>query len=224
MIQTLKTHFQSSVLLCLLSLTGGMIALFFLPSGIQVPLKWSLDGEILSIGSPVPAILLVPLGMLATLCLLAYLMRFKRYQKGLQTNAAIISTLIFATTLITVLLQTTIILTSFEILTGPPRWPLAAVGIMFILTGNYLPKTRPNALVGYRLPFIMKDDIIWRKTNRFAAPLLILGGAYLTYSGLSAKTFADIHWRLIMVLIISTVLPIAYSFLVWRNRQSASAK
>ncbi len=219
MLDNLKTYFKSSIFACAFSFLAGVVIVLLLPEGLQIPLEWSLDGEVMRIGSPKPIILVMPLIMMGSLCLIAYMMRFKRYQKGLESHGTILTTLMFATTLGMILIQGSIILSAFGLITGPPHWSLGIVGVMFILIGNYLPKTRANALIGYRLPFIMNDEVIWRKTHRFAAPILILGGLYLTILGLRAETFTDIQTRFFTAIFVIILVPLAYSLLIWSRRQ-----
>ncbi len=50
------------------------------------------------------------------------------------------------------------------------------VGILLIVIGNYLPKTRLNYLMGIRTPWTLSDERVWDRTHRFAGPLFVLGG------------------------------------------------
>lgn len=51
------------------------------------------------------------------------------------------------------------------------------MGVLFIIAGNYLPKTKLNGDIGLRISYSMYNDNTWRKSNRFAAKALMTAGA-----------------------------------------------
>ncbi len=53
---------------------------------------------------------------------------------------------------------------------------IAMLSLMFIVIGNYLPKTEPNHYVGIRAPWINENPDVWAKTNRFGGILLVILG------------------------------------------------
>ncbi len=50
------------------------------------------------------------------------------------------------------------------------------ISLMFIILGNYLPKTEANGVVGIRAPWINENPDVWAKTNRFGGILLVILG------------------------------------------------
>ena len=50
------------------------------------------------------------------------------------------------------------------------------LSILFIVIGNYLPKTEPNSVVGTRAPWINKNPEVWNKTQRVSGIVLVLIG------------------------------------------------
>jgi uncharacterized membrane protein len=51
-----------------------------------------------------------------------------------------------------------------------------AVGLLFIILGNYMGKIRWNYFVGIKLPWTLENETVWNKTHRFGGKLFILGG------------------------------------------------
>ena len=49
-------------------------------------------------------------------------------------------------------------------------------GIMLVAVGNFMTKAKRNAVVGIRTAWSMYNDNTWRKSNRFAAVLIIIAG------------------------------------------------
>ena len=50
------------------------------------------------------------------------------------------------------------------------------LGGIFIVLGNFMPKTRKNYLLGVRISYSMYNDTTWRKSNRFGAIAMIAAG------------------------------------------------
>lgn len=57
-------------------------------------------------------------------------------------------------------------------------------GVVFIILGNFMPKAKRNALVGFRTAKTMSDDAIWRKSNRFAGVSLMVAGLVIVIEAL----------------------------------------
>lgn len=56
------------------------------------------------------------------------------------------------------------------------RLVFAGTGILFIVLGNYLPKTRQNWFLGIRTPWTLSSEFTWEKTNRLAGRLFFVAG------------------------------------------------
>ncbi|MBQ4609561.1 MAG: SdpI family protein [Clostridia bacterium] len=97
------------------------------------------------------------------------------------------------------------------------RIVLVFVGVIFAVTGNYMPKIRRNYTMGIKLPWTMADDENWNKTHRMAAPVWVVCGLLLIVLGLIGYT----TWFALAVICIMVFLPVAYSFLLHlqKNRQ-----
>ena len=100
------------------------------------------------------------------------------------------------------------------------RVTLSAVGILFMIIGNFLPKTRKNWLMGVRTPWTLADERVWDKTHRFAGPLFMLSGAVVMVTAFVVPE----TWR-IGVMIVAVAVPAAasvvYSYLVARKLGAA---
>jgi len=92
-------------------------------------------------------------------------------------------------------------------------WVSAAVGLLFIIMGNYMGKLKPNWFVGIRTPWTMSSETVWNKTHRFGGKVFMLGGLIMIII-----SFAPFTWRLplfiadIIVLLFGTVV---YSYIAY---------
>jgi uncharacterized membrane protein len=59
---------------------------------------------------------------------------------------------------------------------------VVAVGLLLVVIGNYLPKTRFNYVMGIRTPWTLADETVWDRTHRLAGGLMMTAGL-LTVAG-----------------------------------------
>lgn len=91
------------------------------------------------------------------------------------------------------------------------------IAVLFIILGNYMSKNRQNYTVGIRLPWTLASEENWDKTHRMASKLWVVGGIIL---------FANVFFRqlavMLIVIIAATIIPIIYSFVLYRNEMKQS--
>jgi uncharacterized membrane protein len=88
-----------------------------------------------------------------------------------------------------------------------------AIGLLFIVIGNYLGKFRKNFFVGIRTPWTLASDEVWLKTHRLASWVFMLGGLALIAAGLLTESLIP---TLVVVALIGLV-PIVYSYFIYRR-------
>ena len=88
------------------------------------------------------------------------------------------------------------------------RVVLTFVGVIFAVTGNYLPKIRRNPTTGIKLPWTLASDENWNKTHRMAAPIWVICGIVLIVFGLIGYT----TWAAFILILPMVLLPTIYSF------------
>lgn len=96
------------------------------------------------------------------------------------------------------------------------RYVIAACGLLIIVIGNYLPKTRASFLFGVRTPWTLSSDLAWEKTHRVAGPLFMAAGA-LGIAG--AFIFDGIWLALQMTAFIgaAALISVVYSYFAWKS-------
>lgn len=89
------------------------------------------------------------------------------------------------------------------------------LGILFILLGNYMPKTKQNYTFGLRIPWTLNDKENWVKTHRLAGKLMVLGGAIICATAIFENPFIFFPIVIVMVLV-----PIAYSYKLHKEKNT----
>ena len=95
------------------------------------------------------------------------------------------------------------------------------MGIIFIVLGNYMTKTRMNSAVGFRMTWSMYNDTTWRKSNRFGAISLMLTGVLtIIFAALIQQSLISVLVAL-GLLLASTVITAIYAHKVYKDEKNA---
>ncbi len=90
----------------------------------------------------------------------------------------------------------------------------ALIGVLFIVIGNYLPKTKQSYTMGIKLPWTLNSEENWNRTHRLGGFLWVLGGvAFIVLSIFK-------WWNLYVffaILFVMVIVPSVYSYLLYRK-------
>lgn len=59
-----------------------------------------------------------------------------------------------------------------------------AVGVLIIVIGNYMPKSKSNFFYGIKTPWTLSSETSWRKTHKLGGILFVLSGVLICISSL----------------------------------------
>lgn len=88
------------------------------------------------------------------------------------------------------------------------------VGVLFLLIGNYLPKTKQNCTMGIRLPWTLNSEENWNRTHRLAGFWWVAIGVLFVLLALLGLWNG---WLLASVLLAAILVPAVYSYLLYRR-------
>ena len=91
-----------------------------------------------------------------------------------------------------------------------------ALGILLVVIGNILPKSRMNSVIGVRTTWSMYNEETWSKSNRFGGIVLMVTGIAMVIASLVLKESALIIANLGLV-ILSSIVILAYTYKVFAN-------
>ncbi|MED4584412.1 SdpI family protein [Brevibacillus choshinensis] len=92
-----------------------------------------------------------------------------------------------------------------------------AVGVLFLVIGNYLGIIKPNNVMGFRTPWALRDDENWRKTHRLGGPVMVIGGLIILVA-----TFLPVCVSIFIFFgTMASVffVPISYSFMMFKRKR-----
>lgn len=219
-------------ILCVITVISTILMLFVLPDTVPVhfdinglPDRWGSKFELLIL----PAVLIACAFLMEPLKN-SYVNKAKNTNDEKEkaehlTNAKVLN----ITSVITMFLfaiMNSIILYNTYIIVYPdsslPQFDIMRVvgvimGIVIVLLGNYMPKTRLNSNIGFRLPWTMYNDNTWNKSNRFASYVFIVVGAILAISSLLFESGALIG---MIAFFIAIAIVIIYAYFVYSRERS----
>lgn len=91
------------------------------------------------------------------------------------------------------------------------------MGVLFILLGNILPKTKPNSFIGVRLSWCMDSDEHWYIANRNCGIAMVLSGICTVIAGLIVKNGTYVIYMILSLIVFLTVATI-YSYVIIKKK------
>jgi len=199
-----------STVICLLPIILSLIMYDKLPD--RMPIHWDIKGNPDNYGSKAMATIGLPL-MMAGLNLITH---FALNSDPKKANPSVVLKVIGKLTIpfMTVTLVPITIFAGLGYEIPIEKIVPAFVGLLFIIIGNYLPKSKQNYTVGIKLPWTLNNETNWNKTHRLAGYLWIVGGVMMF-----VNSFLQIFWMPVFIAIISllSIVPAVYSYILYRN-------
>ena len=187
-----------------------------LPADASIPIHWGVDGQANGFAPKPIGLFLLPAITIAITALFAVIPRVEPRRANLErSGTAYRATWVAVVTLMGVIHAAAIAAalgTQFDI----TRVVLSGVGALFVVIGNYLPKVRPNYLMGIRTPWTLTSDVSWQKTHRLGGRLFVLEGLVLIVFGLIGLSPQWLAALIIAGIVIMLVVVFAYSYQVWK--------
>ena len=97
------------------------------------------------------------------------------------------------------------------------RFILGAVGLLFLVLGNFMGKLRPNYIMGIRTPWTLESRTVWLKTHRLAGFLMVAGGVILLVMAFLMPGQSGILFGVLPVSLLVALIPSAYSYFIYRD-------
>ncbi|MGN0348505.1 MAG: SdpI family protein [Roseburia sp.] len=85
------------------------------------------------------------------------------------------------------------------------------LGLLLIIIGNMMPKLRMNSIIGLRTPCSLKNEFIWKKSQRFGGISFLLSGVLILLLCMATRGFSCLLWS-ILTLVITASIDIFYTY------------
>jgi uncharacterized membrane protein len=94
---------------------------------------------------------------------------------------------------------------------------VGAVGLILMLIGNQLGKSRSMYMFGLRTPWTLDDEEVWIKSNRLAGKLMVLAGLAMFVVALLPIPPAAIGIVAGVGIALGVGVPVIHSYVMWRR-------
>lgn len=189
-------------------------------SGAQVPIHFDAAGTADGWSGKTTALLLMPGIAVIISALFICLPKIAPFRKNLLQSRQLYLWVWGICLAITVYTQFLTIYVATENLASLPSWAMkglaAAISILFLVTGNYLGKSRRNFFLGIRTPWTLSSDLSWEKTHRLIGRIWLISGV-LSLISLPFFEASKTMNGLMVIVLTSAVFAVFYSYLVWKE-------
>lgn len=184
----------------------------------QVPLHYNFKGEADRMGSKAELAWLIPLVMIGLYGLLAVIPgidpKFQLRNMGARYTQIKLAVLVMLSVIFVAIVHSV----QPGVGAGFMSFLPVVMAVLLPLMGNYLQSVKPNYFIGFRTPWTLQNDAVWKKTHRFGGKLWFFAGLALIPALL--LTPADTRWIVFLAVVILIALaPLVYSFVAFRNEQ-----
>jgi len=186
-----------------------------LPADAQVPIHWGVDGQANGYASKTIGLFLLPLtiaGVSALFWVIPMIEpRRTNFEKSGKAYTAIWIGMVVLLAGVDLVTVAAAMGAEFDV----SLLVFVGTGALFIVIGNYLPKVRPNYMMGIRTPWTLTSDLSWDRTHRLGGRLFVLEGIALVLIGLLRPPPQALVVTLIGGIVVLLVFVFVYSYRVW---------
>lgn len=197
-----------TTLSCLLGILPGLVFYNKLPD--RLPFHWGIENAPDSYGAKWIVVFLIPLLMCAFHAFLCAASNRSGQEEKMPEKARLLMRLIIP--VLTIMLETVTVMFALDVYKNIGTVVTCFCAVLFILTGNYLPKARRNTVFGLKFPWTLKSDLVWNKSHRFAGWFSVVGGFVMLIMGL-----AELYVPAIVTVFATAIVPVVYSFIVYKK-------
>lgn len=90
-----------------------------------------------------------------------------------------------------------------------------AIGLLFIVIGNFMGQIRQNYSFGIKTPWTLANETVWKKTHRVGGFSFLIGGLILIASSFFNGPIAVVS--LIAAIVIAAFYPMVYSYIEYKK-------
>lgn len=168
-----KRFFYTSIIIAIAVLVINLIVFPFLPN--KVPVHWGLNGDVDRYGSKMEQLIMggIPLILVIFFHFIPSIdpkkQSFKLHSKAYSIVNLMVIIFISGTNLLAI--SSALGYNMHFSVTIP-----ILLGILFIVMGNYMSQIRPNYFFGFRTPWALASEQVWKKTHRFGGLVFCITG------------------------------------------------
>lgn len=206
---------KSAGLIVLLSFAASLYVILQMPADITLPVHWGISGKPDAFADSTLVLLMSPMIMIIITILMAALKFLEPRKRNLEQSKVGMQAVFWAIMVLLIALEAGYLLLASGYPVSMFKLVISALGLSFMIMGNYFGKVRSNFFIGIKTPWTLSSDTVWQKTHRLAGKLAL--GAGLISASLVWLVTAEFAGYLVIGLLLPSILvPAALSWWFWR--------
>jgi len=216
----MNKKFWLSIIIIIVQLTLALYLSSFIANDARIPSHWNIRGEIDGYTGKWTAILLFP-GINAFLFIFMLILpiisvRYRETSERFSRMVPIITNIVI---FFFAIIHIYTLLLGAELVSNTGSFLYYALGLMFILLGNVLPKMPSSFYIGIRTPWTLSSEYVWRKTHKIGGICFVISGLLMIFIPAILGNNAT-ALTVMFVLFMSLVLyPVLYSFILYKKEE-----
>jgi uncharacterized membrane protein len=174
-----------------------------------LPVHWNLAGEPDGY-LPRELALLVPVAITALVWSIFLFVDRIASPQAREAGAYVVGVVLTALTALMLTVTTMMVLIGLGLATNMVQVLAVGVGILLLVLGNAMPKSRPNAFAGIRMPSTLRSEANWLATHRLGGWLTMAGGVALIVAALTVPLNLLV-WCIAACVLLPMLVASAYS-------------
>lgn len=187
-----------------------------LPADAEVPIHWGADGQVDGYASKTLGLFLLPLLTAGVAALFWVIPVIEPRRANIAKSGKAYAAIWVAVVLMLAAIDVVAVAAAMGADLDMSLIAFVSTGALFIVIGNYLPKVRPNYMMGIRTPWTLTSDLSWDRTHRVGGRLFVLEGLVFILVGLVRPAPEALAVILIGGIAVMVVFVVAYSYRVWK--------
>lgn len=190
----------------------------FLPE--QLPIHWNLEGNLDAMAHKAAAVILMPVITIFVLLLMRAKSTMAAFYSHDGSSEKTYVFFVNSAVLFMGFMHVLMLLIALNPVLSMVRAVVIGVGGLLAVLGNIIGRVRPNPVVGFRFPWTLADDEVWRRTHRMGARWMFVSGIVTMVMALVLPPEL-LFVELMTLLLGGSIAIMVYSYCLYRQRQKA---
>jgi uncharacterized membrane protein len=182
----------------------------------QVPIHWNIEGQANGYGSREFGTFFLPLMNIAMYVLFLVLPKLDPKYANYSKFGSSYLTIRYSLHLFFMLLFGMTLAASLGYPINIGRWVPAGVAVLFIVMGNIMSRVRHNYFVGFRYPWTLANEEVWKRTHQLGSKLMVVGGFIALFGVIFTQGTAS-FLILMAGILVPTVITTIYSYFIYKR-------
>ena len=196
-----------TTIVCLIPVVAGIVLYPVLPE--QIATHWDAQGNVNGMSSKLAGAIIMPASLLVLNLLFPLLLRMDPKYENMDGKLKAITH--WTIPVIEMICSGATLASALGRNVRVEMIIPMVLGVIFVLIGNYLPKTKQSYTMGIKLPWTLASEENWNRTHR-------LGGFVWVIGGILIIIFSFLPWKLVpffVIVFLMTIIPCVYSYLFY---------